>query len=230
VSVQVEIYSDVVCPWCYIGKRRFEAALADFDGEVEVVWRPFQLDPTAPRQATPVLEAYARKFGGPERAAQIVGHVTEVAAREGLEFHLDTAQRANTVDAHRLLDLALRQGGPERQGALKERLLRAYFTESADVGNHTTLARLAADVGMDAAEVRDFLDSGEGLEALREELLGAVDRGVTAVPTFVFEGTWALPGAQDAEVFVRVLERVRDKLVPQRRAEAAACEGDACEV
>jgi predicted DsbA family dithiol-disulfide isomerase len=231
VSVQVEIYSDVVCPWCYIGKRRFEAAVAETGLDVEIVWRPFQLDPTAPREAQPVIEAYAKKFGGPQRAVQIISHMTDVAAGEGLDFHLDTALRANTIDAHRLLDLALRQGGGELQGALKERLLRAYFTESEDVGSHDTLARLAAEVGMDEAEVAAFLASGEGLDELRSELLTALDRGVTAVPTFVFEGQWALPGAQDVDVMVQVLRRVQEKLVPQRvAAEAAACEGDACEV
>jgi predicted DsbA family dithiol-disulfide isomerase len=229
--VQVEIYSDVVCPWCYIGKRRFEAAVAELGVDVEIVWRPFQLDPTAPLEPQPVIEAYARKFGGPERAVQIIGHVSDVAAGEGLDFHLDTALRANTLDAHRLLDLALQQGGSELQGALKECLLRAYFTESEDVSSHATLARLAAEVGMDADEVAAFLASGDGLEDLRAELLTALDRGVTAVPTFVFEGTWALPGAQDTEVMVQVLRRVQEKLVPQRlAAEAAACEGDACEV
>src|SRR5436853_2946136 len=124
----VEIYSDVVCPWCYIGKRRFETALEQFPGrdDVTVVWRPFQLDPNAPRTATPVLDAYARKLGGPAEAARIVERVTTMAAPEGLEFHLDVAQRANTFEAHRLIAYAERHG---RQDLMNERLLRAYFTE-----------------------------------------------------------------------------------------------------
>jgi predicted DsbA family dithiol-disulfide isomerase len=226
----VEIYSDVVCPWCYIGKRRFEAALADFDGEVEVVWRPFQLDPTAPREASPVVDVYARKFGGPAEAVRIISHVSDVAAAEGLDFHLDTAWRSNTMDAHRLLGLALEQGGPALQGALKERLLRAYFTESEQVGDPEVLARLAEDVGMDRERVLALLESAEGLEDLQAELLEALDRGVSAVPTFVFEGTWALPGAQDADVFRQVLRRVQEKLVPKASPEASACDGDACEI
>jgi predicted DsbA family dithiol-disulfide isomerase len=228
--VRVEIYSDVVCPWCYIGKRRFEAALADFDEDVEVIWRPFQLDPTAPHEPVPVAEVYARKFGGPAQAVKIIRQVSDLAAAEGLEFHLESAWRSNTMDAHRLLGLALRQGGPALQGALKERLLQAYFTDAEHVGDHAVLARLAAAVGMDHDEVTTFLESGEGLEELRAELLGALDRGVSAVPTFVFEGTWALPGAQDPDVFRQVLRRVQEKLVPPRAAEAAACTDDACEV
>jgi predicted DsbA family dithiol-disulfide isomerase len=206
--MRVEIWSDVVCPWCYIGKRRFEQALENFDGRdgVEVVFRPFQLDPTAPPGvATPVAEVYARKFGGPQRAEQIIGHVTNVAAACGIEFHLDRAVRANTLLAHRLLWFAESRGV---QIALKEELLRAYFTDGRNVGDPDVLVELAARVGLEPSEVEAFLASDAGTDEVRAELAVAAENEITAVPTFVFGGRWSVPGAQDVEVFERVLERV----------------------
>jgi predicted DsbA family dithiol-disulfide isomerase len=207
----VEIYSDVVCPWCYIGKRRFEAALARFEGrdDVTVVYKPFQLDPRAPTEPTPVIDAYARKFGGPDEAIRIIERVTETAAPEGLDFHLDIAQRANTFDAHRLLAYAHERG---RQTDMKERLLQAYFVEGKNVADHNQLADLAAEVGLDRAAVAAFLASDEGVDDLREELRDSVERGITAVPTFVFAGLWSVPGAQDPDTMLRVLEIVTEKL------------------
>ncbi len=210
-GMQVEIYSDVVCPWCYIGKRRFEEALSRFDGrdDVTVVYKPFQLDPNAPNEPTPVMDAYARKFGGPEEAARIMERVTSAAAPEGLDFHLEVAQRANTFDAHRLIGYAERQGV---QAAMKERLLQAYFIEGRHVGDHDQLADLAAEIGLERADVADFLASDDGVAELRAELRESLERGVSAVPTFVFEGRWAVPGAQDADTMLRVLETVAEKL------------------
>jgi predicted DsbA family dithiol-disulfide isomerase len=210
-EMQVEIYSDVVCPWCYIGKRRFEEALSRFEGrdDVTVVFKPFQLDPNAPNVPTPVMDAYARKFGGPEEAAQIMERVTSAAAPEGLDFHLEIAQRANTFDAHRLIAFADRHG---QQAAMKERLLQAYFMEGRHVADHEQLADLAADVGLDRDDVAAFLASDEGVAELRADLLESLERGVSAVPTFVFEGRWAVPGAQDADTMLRVLETVAERL------------------
>ena len=151
----VEIYSDVVCPWCYIGKRRFEDALARFDGrdDVTVVYRPFQLDPRAPTEPTPVVDAYARKFGGPEEAARIIERVTDDrGAREGSTSTWRSPQRANTFDAHRLIGLRPASGASRR--AMKERLLRAYFIEGQRRRRpRASSADLAADVGLDADEV-----------------------------------------------------------------------------
>jgi predicted DsbA family dithiol-disulfide isomerase len=208
--VLVEIYSDVVCPWCYIGKRRFEEALSEFEhaDEVDVVWRPFQLDPRAPTTPSPLLDAYARKFGGPGRAMEIIDHVTEVAATVGLEFRLDIAQRGNTFAAHRLLwhvrdDRAL-------QSALKERLMRAYFMEGGDIGDAATLAMLAGEVGVSDAE--SFLASDDGADEVRAGLAVAADLEITAVPTFVFDGgRWSVPGAQDPSVFLIVLRKVYER-------------------
>ena len=227
--MRVEIYSDVVCPWCYIGKRKFEAALAQFEGadDVEVVWRPYQLDPTAPPGAAqPVMDAYAKKFGGPERAAAIIENVTNVAAEVGLGFRMDRAVRANTRDAHRLLGWAERTAGTHVQGELKERLLQAYFVDGRNIGDHDTLAALAADAGLDQAAAFALLDSDDGLAELNEELAEAASHGITAVPTFVFDGQWAVPGAQEPELFVRALRRMREIHV----ADAAACEDDVCEI
>ncbi len=211
----VEVWSDVVCPWCYIGKRRFEEALRrlaadpEFDEPVELVYRPYQLDPrAAPGTTMPVAEAYARKFGGPEAAAQIIDHLTNVAAQDGLEFHLERAQRANTRDAHRLLWYAHDRGGPGTQDVLKERLLQLYFVEGADVSDPDVLVGAAAEAGLDPVDARRMLDEGEGAAELTESLELAVESGITAVPTYVIDGRWSIPGAQDPDTFVQVIKRL----------------------
>lgn len=215
-SVAIDVWSDVVCPWCYIGKRRLESALATLEGEVAVTlsYRPYQLDPTAPLAApVPVAEAYAAKFGGPERAAQIMQHVTGLAADEGIEFRMDRALRANTMRAHRLLWLA---GATGHQGALKERLLRGYFCDGLDIGDVDTLASCAADVGLNPERVRAFLHSDDGTDEVRSQLALAAEVGISAVPTYVVDGRWSVPGAQDPDTFIAVIRRI----VAQRRGEA----------
>ncbi len=212
-TVTVEIYSDVVCPWCYIGKRRFERGLAvvadEVDVDFEVSFHPFQLDPRAtPGDSQPVFDAYARKFGGPEQAARIIEHVTATAAEDGLEFHLDRALRANTLLAHRLLWRAGRPDAPVPQATVKERLLRAYFTEGLDIGDPDVLAGLAADVGFDRDEITAFLASDQGTAEVHDELVAAHEHGITAVPTYVLNGRWAVPGAQDPETFAQVLRKM----------------------
>jgi predicted DsbA family dithiol-disulfide isomerase len=229
--VVIEIYSDVVCPWCYIGKRKFEAALAQFPrrDEVQVVWRPYQLDPRAPRSPSPVAEAYAKKFGGPEQARQIIDRVSGVAASVGLEFRMDRAQRANTFDAHRLLGFALDEAGAAVQGDLKERLLRAYFTEGLDVADHAVLTRLAGEAGLDAERVAGLLASDERAAETREELNAGVDIGVTAVPTMVIRREFGIPGAQEPETYLRVLERLVPPAVTDPSV-APVCADDVCEI
>ena len=206
--VEVEIWSDVVCPWCYIGKRRFETAVAELAEEIDVhvVFKPFQLDPTAsPGKAGPVLDAYAKKFGGLERAQQIIDHVTAVAADSGLQFRMDRALRANTLLAHRVLWLAQ---ATDNQVALKERLLQAYFIDGLDIGDPEVLAGCAGEVGIDHGRVLAFLDSDEGIAEVGDELRSAAEMEITAVPTFVFDGKWMVPGAQEPETFAQVLRRV----------------------
>ena len=232
-TLQVEIWSDVVCPWCYIGKRRFEkaaAALAD-EVDLQVVFRPYQLDPTAsPGKATPVVEAYAKKFGGPQRAEQIIAHVSNEAAGEGLEFRMDRALRANTLLAHRLLWLAEATG---HQYALKERLLQAYFCDGLDVGDPATLAACAADVGMPEDRVLAFLESDDGTAEVRSQLLSAMDAEISAVPTFVLDGRWAIPGAQDPDTFITLIRRLLTRQAEEdaeATADGPACTDEACDV
>jgi len=213
----VEIWSDVVCPWCYIGKKRFEDAvqsLADEGTELDlqVTFRPFQLDPSAPVGGTmPVLDAYARKFGGPDKAAKIIDHVTTVARESGITFNMDRAVRANTLRAHRMMHLALTHYGPSAQGAMKQRLLEAYFTNGDNVADDDVLLDAASAAGIPAETARAWLDSDEGDAEVRRDIIEAGELGITAVPTFVIDGRWAIPGAQDVEVFVRALKRMHDK-------------------
>lgn len=211
--LDVEIWSDVVCPWCYIGKRRFERALdalrTEADPvEVNVVYRAYQLDPTAPvGRSTPVTEAYAKKFGGPERAQAIIDHVTRTAAEDGLQFRMDRAQRSNTLFAHRLLWWAGSRG-ESTQSALKEALLQAYFVDGGHVGDVDLLAEIAAPIlECTSDDVRQFLVSDRGVGEVNEELARAASHGITGVPTYVINGQWAIPGAQDSDTFERVLRR-----------------------
>ena len=215
--VSIDVWSDVVCPWCYIGKRRFEegldTAVAAADGDlgvdIEINYRPFQLDPkAAPGVAGPVFDAYAKKFGGPDQAQAILDRVTAEAAANGLDFRMDRALRANTLLAHRLIWWAGHADSPVDQGAMKERLLRAYFMEGRHVGDAEQLADLAAEVGADRAEVVAFLESDQGLDEVADDLRSAHENGITAVPTYVFNGQWAVPGAQDPAMFAKVIERL----------------------
>ncbi len=211
----VEVWSDVVCPWCYIGKRRFAAATAildadpEFDETVEIVYRAFQLDPGAPRDTTmPVLDAYARKFGGPERAARMIEDITALAAAEGLAFHLDRAQRANTRDAHRLLWLAADEGPTGSQADVKERLLAAYFTEGRNVADPAVLTEIGEAAGLEPAVVTAMLDGDRGNAEVDADVRAAREREITGVPAYVIDGRWVIPGAQDPSVFVQVLRRL----------------------
>jgi predicted DsbA family dithiol-disulfide isomerase len=217
-TVSIDIYSDVVCPWCYIGKRRFEAGLAEAtaDGDLgvdfDIEFKPFQLDPTAaPGVAGPVLDAYAQKFGGMEKAEQIIGHVTRTAAEDGLEFRMDRALRANTLLAHRLIWWTGRPDSPVSQDAMKERLLQAYFIDGTHIGDAGALADCAADIGVDRDAAIAFLESSEGTAEVAAELDHARDAGITAVPTYVFQDQWAVPGAQDSATFAKVLRKMAER-------------------
>ncbi|HEY5664042.1 MAG TPA: DsbA family oxidoreductase [Ilumatobacter sp.] len=231
-AIRIEIWSDVVCPWCYIGKRRFERALEELDGEidVDVVYRPYQLDPTAsPGKSQPVFDAYARKFGGPQQAAAIIDRVTRTAAEDGIEFHMERALRANTLLAHRLLWLAEQPDAPATQHALKERLLQAYFVDGLDIGDPETLADCAAELGFGRDSVIEFLESDRGRAEVEAFLRQAAEHGIGAVPTFVINEQWAIPGAQDTATFVNVLRRLRDKIALDLAAAAPACADDVCD-
>ncbi|MFM8531927.1 MAG: DsbA family oxidoreductase [Ilumatobacteraceae bacterium] len=218
--IRVEIWSDVVCPWCYIGKRRFERAIESLttgpdavDADFEIAYRAYQLDPTAPKDgSTPVREAYATKFAGAERADAIIANLTETAAADGLEFRMDIALRSNTILAHRLLWFAETRFGSDAQHQLKERFLRAYFMEGRNVGQVDTLIEVTTDVlPATDSELRDFIASEEGIGEVAEQMATAVSHGITGVPTYVINGQWAIPGAQDSETFERVLRRAVER-------------------
>ena len=208
--VQVEIFSDVVCPWCFIGKTRFDRALERLETtKVTVVYNPFQLDPTAPTgTSSPVLEAYAKKFGGPERAQAIIHQVSATAAEDGLHFAMDKALRANTALAHRLLLAAESHGLPSTQAALYEGLFRAYFVEGIDIGDPDALVLIATHAGLEESVARDALTHSSFEDALARRLARAAEMGITAVPTFVIDGKWSIPGAQDVDFFERTLRRL----------------------
>ncbi len=234
--MKVEIWSDVVCPWCYIGKRRFETALAQFAhrDQVEVVWRSYQLDPDAPRQSgLSTNEMLARKRGvSPQQAAAMTAQVSALAAQEGLEYHLDTARYSNTWDAHRLIHLAAEQG---QQDAAKERLLHAYFTEGATIDDPDTLVRLIAEVGIDADEARAVLASAAYDDAVKADEARARAFGIRGVPFFAIDETYGISGAQSAEVLLGALEQAWAESHPlvavgAATADSGVCEGDSCAI
>lgn len=206
--MQIEIWSDVVCPWCYIGKRRFESALARFAhrDEVTVIWRSFELDPNAPRQDARSLNAYlAQKYGvSLDEAAAMNQRVTDLAAAEGLDYHLDRAQHGNTFDAHRLIHLAAAHG---QQAVAKERLLRAYFSEGQAISEHETLAALGAEIGLDGDEVRAMLDGEAYADDVRADEQRASGFGIRGVPFYVFGERYGVSGAQSSAVFLDALEQ-----------------------
>jgi len=209
--MHVEIWSDIACPWCYIGKRRFEAALAAFEhrDEVDVTWRSFELDPSAPAEREGELAAHlAAKYGSSvEEARARQDQVAQLAAAEGLEFHFDRARSGATYDAHRLVHLAAEHG---RQDAMQERLMRAYQGEGELMSDHAALARLAAEVGLPAAEVDELLAGDRfGTEVRDDERTGAA-LGINGVPFFVADRAIGASGAQPPEVLGELLQRAWD--------------------
>ncbi|MEV6366126.1 DsbA family oxidoreductase [Micromonospora musae] len=203
--MEIEIYADVVCPWCYIGKRRLEEALASYDGEVTVRYRPFQLDPSPVSEPVPVVEALGARFGGPANARQMVARVTEAAAGAGLRLDYDRAIAANTFDAHRLVAYATERG---RSGEMVEALYQAHFVGGIDIGSRDALAGLAEQVGLDAADARRFLDSEEGTKEVAAELAKAHDLGISSVPMFVLAGKYGISGAQEPQTLLAALAEV----------------------
>ncbi len=206
--VEIEIWSDIACPWCYIGKRRFERALAGFEhrDQVSVHWRSFELDPRAPDELVgDRTERLARKYGMTiERASEIGLHLTELAAAEGLCFRFETARSGSTFDAHRVVHLAAERG---LQDPMKERLLRAYFTEGELMSDHATLARLAVEVGLGEQEVRDLLAGVRFADEVRTDEQAASRLGITAVPTFVVDRALGVSGAQPPAELLALLEQ-----------------------
>jgi predicted DsbA family dithiol-disulfide isomerase len=206
--MQVEIWSDPVCPWCYLGKRRFERALDSFDhrDEVTVVYRSFELDPSAPPGVTtPTVERLAGKYGMTDgQAGEAQRQMEQRAAEEGLEFRMDGLRSGNTRDAHRLLHLAKAHGV---QAELAERLHRAYFTEQASIFDHSSLTELAVEAGLDRDDVIRVLASQEYGDAVDTDEAMAQALGVNGVPLFVIDRRYGISGAQPPEVIARVLDQ-----------------------
>lgn len=206
--MQVEIWSDVVCPWCYLGKRRFEQALESFEhrDEVEVTYRSFELDPSIPKDVIlPTVQMLATKYGmSPPQALQAQRQMEQRAAGDGLTFRMEGMQSGNTRDAHRLLQLAKAR---DRQHDLVERLHKAYFTEQASIFDHDELTRLAVEAGLDRDEVAAVLNSDVYGENVDTDEAMAQSIGVTGVPFYVFDRRYAVSGAQSAETLTEVLEK-----------------------
>ncbi|SBV36365.1 DSBA oxidoreductase [uncultured Stenotrophomonas sp.] len=228
--MRIDIWSDVVCPWCWIGKHRFRRALAlmgDKAPQVEVHWHPFLLDPEADATPVPLRQAYAAKFGGAERAGQMLAQTQNTARAEGLPMDFERGQvRVSTLPAHRLLWLAGREGV---QDAVGEALFRAHFAEGRNLADPQVLADASAG-GIPAARVHAMLASDEGLAEVRAGLGQAQALGIQSVPTFVINGRYAVQGAQPPEVFAQVLAKVAAEQAPAAGGDEPACGADGCSV
>jgi predicted DsbA family dithiol-disulfide isomerase len=237
-KLRIDIWSDIACPWCYVGKRRLEQALTGFrhqveGAEVEVVWRAFELDPSAPRvrdTQQSYAERLARKYGTtPAQAQAMIDRMVDTAAGDGLALRFDHIRPGNTFDAHRLLHLAHERG---LQDALKERLLRAYLTEGQAIGEPEVLAPLAREVGLDEREVADLLAGDRYAAEVRQDEAIARELGITGVPFFVLAGRLGVSGAQPADVLRGALDRAwRELRTPEivPIVEGAVCGPDGCD-
>ncbi len=212
MPLKIEVYSDVICPWCYLGRHRLGKALEALEAsgprpEVQVVWRAFELNPGMPRAGNSRREYRTRKFGSWERSQALDARVAGAAAAEGLPLRLDRIERTpNTFDAHRLIALAGREGA---QDAVVARLFRAYFAEGMDVGEAEVLVRLAGEAGLDPRRAAAFLASDQGADEVRREETEAQRLGIDSVPTFVLNGHSALPGAQPPDVLLAAIRSAR---------------------
>ena len=194
--MNIEIWHDLVCPWCYLGKRRLEAVLVGFPGDVTMTFRAYQLDPSPVPRPVPLKAALAAKFGGPERVDEMWRHVTTIAAGDGLTLNFDRAVAANTFDAHRLIAWA---AGQDRQADMLDALQRAHFADGVDIGSHGALARIAGTIGLDESAALAYLHSTAGADLVNADIAVARELGITSVPTFVIEGKYAVQGAQEAD-------------------------------
>ena len=222
--MKVEIWSDVVCPWCYIGKRRFEDALSKFEGadDVEVEWRSFELDPNAPRELEGKLdEILAKKYRAtPQQARAMMQRVVDASKQEGIDVDFDIARSGNTLDAHRLIHFAATKGLAD---AMKERLMRGYFCEGLLPSDREALVRLGVEVGLEEAEVNEALSGDAYTQDVRADEVAARQLGVTGVPFFVIDGKYGVSGAQPADVLLQVLEQSHREASEALASDAAAC-------
>ncbi len=202
--MHVAIVSDTICPWCYIGKRRFERAQAGRPTDLAVEWRPFQLNPDMPAEGVDRMRYLVAKFGSEERVAEIFSAIEQAGEAEGIEFVFDRIARTpNTVDSHRLIEYA---GARKAQDGVVESLFHRHFEQGEDIGDHGVLTAAGVDGGLDEDELRRFLDGSDGVDDVKKESEAASRAGISGVPCFIFEGRYAVSGAQPPDVFERVFE------------------------
>lgn len=205
--MQIEIYSDLVCPWCFIGKRRMEEALetGGYANRAHIAWRPFQLNPTMQKSGTDRRSYLEAKFGGAEARRAMEERVAKAGEADGIVFAFDRIDRTpNTFDAHRAMWFAQQWG---KQDELAEALFHAYFTEGRDIGDRHVLVKVAAETGLDGDEVRQFLASDQGIEEVRTEEAAGHRMGIRGVPYFVLNGRYAISGAQPPDILVSALQK-----------------------
>jgi predicted DsbA family dithiol-disulfide isomerase len=233
-KLHIDIWSDIACPWCHVGKRRLEAALERFPhrGAVEIVWRAFELDPSAPRVidlSVSYAARLAKKYGSSVAQAEgMIARMTDVARQDGLDFHFERIRPGNTFDAHRVLHLAHERGA---QDAVKERFFRGYLSEGEAIGEPEVLVRLASEAGLDEEEVRATLAGDAYAREVRAEEAEAREIGIGGVPFFILAGRYAISGAQPADLFLRALTQAWNELAakPVPFEEGAACGPDGCD-
>jgi predicted DsbA family dithiol-disulfide isomerase len=205
MSLSVEVISDVICPWCFIGKRRLETAIAAYAAPMNVQWLPFQLNPTMPTEGISRREYRTRKFGSWERSQELDARVIEVGREAGIDFAFDRIARTpNTLNAHRLIWLADKNGV---QDAVVEALFRAYFTQGRDISNHQTLSDVVVEAGLDRSKVEALLHSDQGMDAMKDAAKTPRRFRVDSVPFFIVDGTITLSGAQERNVFVEAFKQ-----------------------
>jgi predicted DsbA family dithiol-disulfide isomerase len=229
-ELQIDVWSDIACPWCYIGKRRLEGALARFEhrDQVRVRWHAFELDRSAPRERDGDYAAHlAKKYGASKaQAEQMIARVVSTAAAEGLAYDYDRIRPGNTFDAHRLVHLGLERGV---QDAVEERFMRGYLCEGVPIGNGDALAPLAVEAGLDPAEVKDVLATDRYADAVRADEQQAAALGISGVPFFVIAGRLGVSGAQPADVMVGALTRGWELGALEVVADGEACGPDGCD-
>jgi predicted DsbA family dithiol-disulfide isomerase len=212
--MKVEIWSDVMCPFCYIGNRKFELALNQFEGKenVHVVWKSFQLNPDLKTNPDKNINQYLAEIKGwtVEHAIQMNDHVTQIANEVGLKYNMDKALVANSFDAHRFSHLAKKYN---LQNEAEEQLFKAYFTDGKNTADFETLIQLGAEIGLDAGEIKQMLESDDYSEAVRMDIYEAQQIGVSGVPFFLFIDKYTITGAQDSSVFLQAMETVSKELV-----------------
>ncbi len=215
--LQIDIVSDVVCPWCYIGKKRIENALAlASEVPVEIRWRPFFLNPWVPREGISRDSYLETKFGSVDAYKGIAQRVVAAASEEGLTYRPDLVQRQpNTIDCHRLIHWAQHDAGGDKSAAMKQRLMELYFRDGGDLTQTEVLVRAAADIGMDAEATRRRLASDEDVELISAWAKDASDKGISGVPTFVFAEKYAVSGAQEADKLARAIRQISAEINAQ---------------